>query len=79
MAAKKCPLCGKPNLVDMQGDFRFEPPPNIPGGAIVIVNSAWRHCETCGENIIPPELDKAIDIESKRRLKARARQPVRRV
>ena len=68
MAARKCPLCGEATLQDMHGEFRFEPPANIPGGAIVIPNASWRHCCSCGENIIPHELDNAIDGERNRRL-----------
>jgi hypothetical protein len=78
MAAKKCSLCGAPTLVDQQGEFRFEPPSNIPGGSIVIKGASWRHCETCGENIILHELDWAIDMESNRRLRALARQKIER-
>ena len=69
MTAKKCPLCGKSTLVEMKGEFRFEPPENIPGGTIVIANATWRHCKSCGENIIPHELDRAIDREGARRLR----------
>ena len=76
MAKKKCPLCGAPTLVDQKGDFRFEPPANIPGGTIVIANASWRQCTSCGENIIPHELDRAIDKEGNRRLKALARQKI---
>ena len=68
MSAKNCPLCGEAKLQNIHGEFRFEPPPSIPGGTIVIPNARWRHCTGCGENIIPDELDKAIDQESDRRL-----------
>ena len=79
MAAKNCPLCGEATLQDMHGEFRFEPPPNIPGGTIVIPNASWRHCTACGENIIPNELDKAIDRERYRRLGLLPSEEIRRV
>jgi YgiT-type zinc finger domain-containing protein len=63
MATKKCPLCGEAKLREMHGDFHFEPPANIPSGTIVIHDATWRHCSACGENILPSELDKAIDQE----------------
>ena len=68
MAAKKCPLCGEATLENVQGEFRFEPPPNIPGGTIVIPNASWRRCRACGEVIIPHELDQDIDRERYRRI-----------
>ena len=61
MIAKNCPLCGQTTLVEMQGEYRFELPPNIPGGAIMIRDASWRHCESCGEDILSNELEAAID------------------
>ncbi len=63
-----CPLCGEESLQTMQGTFRFDPPPNIPGGTMIIPNATWQHCTACNEDIIPYELDQAIDREHDRRL-----------
>jgi putative zinc finger/helix-turn-helix YgiT family protein len=68
MAAKDCPVCGETALVEMTGEYRFEPPPNIHGGEIVIRDTAWQHCESCGEDILSNELEAAIDRERYRRL-----------
>lgn len=68
MVAAICPLCGETALVEKRGEFRFEPPPNIPGGSIVVPDAVWRQCESCGERIIPHELDQALDRERYRRL-----------
>jgi putative zinc finger/helix-turn-helix YgiT family protein len=68
MATATCPLCGEPTLLEKRGEFRFEPPPNIQGGAMVIPDAVWRHCESCGQSIIPHELDQALDRERYRRL-----------
>lgn len=66
--AKDCPLCGKVALVAMDGRYAFEPPPEVPGGVIEIENATWLHCDACGEDILSPELDKAIDQQRYRRL-----------
>ncbi|MGI6419885.1 MAG: type II TA system antitoxin MqsA family protein [Thermoguttaceae bacterium] len=79
MAAKDCPLCGRRKLVAMQGEFRIDPPPNIPGGAIVVRDASWQHCESCGEDILPHELDAAIDRERYRRLGLLTPEDIRRV
>src|SRR4030042_3951511 len=79
MAAEDCPMCGETTLVEMQGEFRFEPPANIPGGTIAIPNARWRHCQSCGESIIPHELDKALDRERNRRLGLFTPEDIRRV
>jgi len=52
---------------ERSGTFRFEPPPNIPGGTITIENATWRECDGCGEQIIAHELDRALDDEARRR------------
>jgi len=78
MAAKKCPICGETALEKVQGDFRFEPPPNVPGGTIVIPGTAWRRCSACGESIIPHKLDQALDRERARRLGLLTPVPIRR-
>ena len=58
---KECPICGAAALIAKSGEFRFEPPANIPGGIIVIPNSKWEECQTCGEAILPPELLENLD------------------
>jgi putative zinc finger/helix-turn-helix YgiT family protein len=68
MVADTCPLCGEATLLEMRGDFRFSPPENIPGGPMVIPGARWRHCESCGESILPDELTRALDRERCRRL-----------
>ena len=51
----------------IRGTFYFDPPPNIPRGALVIDNAEWRECTKCGERIIPHKLDLALDAEAKKR------------
>ncbi len=67
MATTKCPLCGNHTLEHKQGDYRFEPPPNIPGGTMIIPNATWDACTGCGEEILPNELTRAIEAEQHRR------------
>ncbi len=66
--AKKCPICGKLSLTMHSSEFKFEPPPNIPGGTIVIPHAKWQECSTCGEKIIPVALGDAIERERYHRL-----------
>lgn len=66
--AKDCPLCGATTLVAKRGNYTFVPPPEIPGGEIVIADTDWLHCDSCGEDILSPELDAAIDQQRYRRL-----------
>lgn len=68
MTTAKCPLCGSETLEHKQGDYRFDPPPSIPGGTMIIPNATWDACATCGEEILPDELTKAIEEEQYRRL-----------
>ena len=79
MAAKKCPMCGQTALVEMQGEYRMEVPANIPGGAIVIRDTSWRHCESCKDDILSAELETAINRERCRRLGLLAPKEIRRV
>jgi len=67
MPTTKCPMCGANTLQQKRGEYRFEPPPNIPGGAIVIADATWEECGSCGEAILPYELSKALDIEAIKR------------
>ena len=57
----ECPICGASALVEKSGEFRFEPPANIPGGMIIIANSTWKECEVCQEVILPPELIERLE------------------
>lgn len=59
--ANECMLCGAKALEVKSGDFRFDPPPNIPGGTIVISDAVWRQCANCGECVLPPELICRLD------------------
>jgi HTH-type transcriptional regulator/antitoxin MqsA len=62
-----CLSCGRGPIEEKRGTFRFEPPPNIPGGVVEIPNAVWRECAACGEQIIGHELDRAIDDQARRR------------
>ncbi len=79
MSAKQCPMCGEGRLERVQGEFRFEPPPNIPGGSIIILSASWLRCTACHEIVIPHALDQAIDAERNRRMGLLAPSEIRRV
>jgi putative zinc finger/helix-turn-helix YgiT family protein len=79
MTAKNCPMCDNASLQIMHGEFHFEPPPNIPGGTMVIPDATWEHCSACGEDILCHELDQALDRERYRRLGLLASEEIRRV
>jgi len=64
----KCSICGKEALDNRRGKYSFDPPPNIPGGAIVIDNAQWEECTACGERIASIELEEALERERYRRL-----------
>lgn len=68
MAEKKCPLCGRASLLKKNGEYRFEPPANVPGGAIVVAEAEWLHCASCEEDILSGQLEAAIEVERRRRL-----------
>lgn len=57
---KNCPNCGS-RMEERQGTYRFEPPPNIPGGVMIIPDATWMECENCGERMLPPELDRKLE------------------
>lgn len=67
MTATKCALCGNGTLEEKHGEYRLAPPPNIPGGTIVIRDATWQVCQQCGEEILPYALNKAIDLEATKR------------
>jgi putative zinc finger/helix-turn-helix YgiT family protein len=64
----ECPVCGKVALEKRQGEFRFTPPPEIPGGEMVIPDATWEECSACGEQMLPPALGDALLVERYRRL-----------
>jgi len=68
MAAKKCPFCGSNKLEASHGEYRFEPPANIPGGTMIVPDAEWFACAACGEEILPHPLSKAIDLQRCKRL-----------
>lgn len=63
-----CPMCGKNSLTEKHGEYRFEPPEAIPGGAIVVPDTMWYECGACHEQIVSPALEQAIERERCRRL-----------
>ncbi|MFM9963867.1 MAG: hypothetical protein ACKV2Q_21920 [Planctomycetaceae bacterium] len=67
MANKQCPICGEQTLDEKCGTYRFDPPPNIPGGTMVISETTWEHCSSCGEDILSLALEAAINREQSRR------------
>ena len=66
--AAKCPICGAKSLEDRSGEYTFTPPANVPGGDIVISDVAWRECLACGEHILGPELERALEGHRYKRL-----------
>jgi putative zinc finger/helix-turn-helix YgiT family protein len=63
-----CPMCGKDTLTEKRGDYRFEPPQAIPGGAIVVPDAIWYECSACHEQIVPPTLEQTLERERYHRL-----------
>jgi YgiT-type zinc finger domain-containing protein len=70
MKAKTCPICGQATLVEKQGDFHMDVPPNIPGGSLIIANAEWQHCDSCGEDILSKKLEQAINRKCRQRKKS---------
>lgn len=56
-----CPLCGGAELRICRGDYRFDPPPNIPGGPLIVKDATWEECPSCGEVLLPPELSNELE------------------
>ena len=63
MTTATCPLCGNETLEHKHGEYRLDLPPNIPGGTMVIPNATWDACTSCGEEILPDQLTRAIEAE----------------
>jgi putative zinc finger/helix-turn-helix YgiT family protein len=66
--AGACPICGAESLERRQGEFRFSPPANIPGGEIVVPDATWDECASCGEQILGLDLEAALENERYNRL-----------
>ena len=62
-----CYTCGKKKVEELTGTFYWEPPPNIPGGTMVIPNSTWYECHHCGQQYVAHDLGKALDDEAQKR------------
>ncbi|HUT56334.1 MAG TPA: type II TA system antitoxin MqsA family protein [Phycisphaerae bacterium] len=61
-------MCGKVALEARRGEFHFTPPPEIPGGEMLIPDATWEVCSACGEQMLPPALGDALLAERYRRL-----------
>jgi putative zinc finger/helix-turn-helix YgiT family protein len=79
MTTKRCPVCGHMPLTAMKGAYRFEPPAIVPGGPIVIADTEWSHCGSCGDDVLSPNLEASIDEERRRRLGLLTRGEIRNV
>ncbi len=79
MTVQKCPLCGQAALAEHKGTYRLEPPPNIPGGTIVIHDTSWLHCASCQEDILPVELEAAMNRQRYQRLGLLLPEEIRRI
>lgn len=60
--ATKCPICGNETLGSRHGEFRFEPPANIPGGVMIVPDADWLECSSCGDRILSNKLDRELDL-----------------
>jgi putative zinc finger/helix-turn-helix YgiT family protein len=63
----------------MQGKFTFAPPAEVPGGPVIVDNASWLQCDHCGENILSPELESALDRQRYVRLELLTPGEIRRV
>jgi len=66
--AARCPICGAESLETRRGEFRFAPPAKIPGGQIVVRDAEWQECASCGEQILGPALEAALEDQRYKRL-----------
>ena len=67
MVVTQCPLCGSESLEERRGEYLLTPPANTPGGMMVIQDATWQQCTNCGEELLPRQLTKALEIEQRRR------------
>jgi hypothetical protein len=58
---KTCYSCGSERVEEKSGTYRFDLPPNIPGGTVVIADAAWRECDNCGWQLLTAELSHKIE------------------
>jgi putative zinc finger/helix-turn-helix YgiT family protein len=58
--SKHCPNCGSQSRELKQGNYVFTPPPNIPGGPMVVKDATWEECENCGQQLLSPALSHAL-------------------
>ena len=63
-----CPICGGLSLDVCTGEYKFDPPSNIPGGTIIIHSASWEECTNCGEQIISLELEQQLENVRRERL-----------
>ena len=66
--AERCPNCGAESLETRQGEYRFTPPANIPGGEIIVPVAEWQQCTSCDEQILGPELEAGLEDHRYKRL-----------
>jgi putative zinc finger/helix-turn-helix YgiT family protein len=59
--SKTCPYCGHPTLETRQGEYRIEPPANVPGGVMVLPDATWEACTTCDQKILGHALNKRLE------------------
>jgi len=55
---KTCPECHSA-LTEKHGVYVYEPP-HVSARPVLIPNASWSFCPTCGYEIIPKSLKKAI-------------------
>jgi len=58
---KQCPNCGSQPRELKHGNYVFTPPPNIPGGPMVVKDATWEECENCGQQLLSPALSRALE------------------
>ncbi len=58
---KQCFNCGSERMEERHGTYRFDPPPNIPGGTMTIPDATWIECDNCGEQMIPAALNRKLE------------------
>jgi hypothetical protein len=51
-----------------QGEYRFEPPANIPGGTMIIKDAEWLECPNCHEQLLPAKLDRELEKLADKRI-----------
>jgi len=61
--ARECPVCGRPELQQKEGDYVFAWPEHFAKRESVFHDAAWEVCAACGEAILPPDLSDRIEEE----------------